>query len=235
MCTQEHSVCVKSCTHVHIVHTAFIYTYIHTYIVQNANTNCRFGHSFPREPSIEEENIHFRGTNTHTRTGTLRTISETLDSGVPVILVKGSGGAADLVSDLYERLYEGEETGGGGERHGSMWLKDVESANKNHVNEYREVMTAWLLKKYQSLYNAFIALDRNKNGVIGPVEFKAAVEEILAESEVTSFFPPKFGEFSGFSPCLHHEKGGFFGGVLHHGKADIRGWFLRLAAGLTRR
>jgi hypothetical protein len=154
---------------------------------------------------------------------------------VPVILVKGSGGAADLVSDLYERLYEGREAGGGGERHSSMWLKDVESANKNHVNEHREVMTAWLLKKYQSLYNAFIALDRNKNGVIGHVEFKAAVEEILAESEVTSFFPPKFGEFSGFSPCLHHEKGGFFGGVLHHGKADIRGWFLRLAAGLTRR
>jgi hypothetical protein len=104
---------------------------------------------------------------------------------VPIILVKGSGGAADLVSDLYERLYEGEETGGGGEHHASTWLKDVDGANKNNVREYREVITAGLLKRYQSLYNAFIALDRNKNGVIGPVEFKYAVEEMLAESEVT--------------------------------------------------
>ena len=122
----------------------------------------------------------------------------------------GGGSGSGSETDVDAR--GGGGGGGGGERHGSMWLKDVESANKNHVNEYREVMTAWLLKKYQSLYNAFIALDRNKNGVIGPVEFKAAVEEILAESEVTSFFPPKFGEFSGSAPCLHHGKARFGGG-----------------------
>ena len=229
--------CMRKIMHARAHRAHCIYLYIHTYI---HCAKCKHQLSFRALLSSRTVDRRRKYSlpghkHTHTRTGTLRTLSETLDSGVPVILVKGSGGAADLVSDLYERLYEGEETGGGGERHGSMWLKDVESANKNHVNEYREVMTAWLLKKYQSLYNAFIALDRNKNGVIGPVEFKAAVEEILAESEVTSFFPPKFGEFSGSAPCLHHGKARFGGGVLHHAKADIRGGFLRLAVGLTRR
>ncbi len=65
----------------------YIHTYIHTQVVVRGGAN------------------------------TVKTISEALDSGVPVVLVKGSGGAADLLSDLWERIY-----GGGPELSSSTYM-----------------------------------------------------------------------------------------------------------------
>lgn len=78
----------------------------------------------------------------------IKTVSESLDSGVPVVLVKGSGGTADLLSDLWEKMYA-----------------DDDAANENTPSRdtmVRRQVSKYFLKEYGSLYEAFIKIDQKR-------------------------------------------------------------------------
>lgn len=86
--------------------------------------------------------------------GTFRAMSDAVDSGIPLVLVKGSGGAADFMVDMWEQLHcrTDDKFRKGRVRLLPPWAKA------------KVIVKQQLLKKYGSMDAAFIALDTEQNG-----------------------------------------------------------------------
>ncbi|CAI9735458.1 Hypothetical predicted protein [Octopus vulgaris] len=113
---------------------------------------------------------------------TLKSVSDSISRNIPVIIVKGTGQAADIMAYAYERVF--------GKLKEFMDLGSLQKLKTDIREKITEEFEGWNIKQINKLDNVMLfALKEGKTDIVELfLEYKINLKELLTETHIKTLF-----------------------------------------------